>query len=80
MEENWCSLAICILIPCTPEQAFEMYVDGKKHNQKLSNQDYDDIEKYRQMGVTWKELGCLFHMKESSIFKCYKRHKERIAV
>lgn len=57
-----------------------MFADGKKGNQKLSNEDYEAIEKYKEMGVTWKQLGSLFHMQESNIFKRYRKYKERIAI
>lgn len=81
MEENWCSLAICIIVTCTPEQAFAMYADGKRHQVKLDSIDLKAIERYKELGLTWKQIGDLFGLQESTVFKRFKRYSAgRVAV
>lgn len=82
MEENWCCLAISIIMSCTPEQAFQMFQNGKKPQVRLDERDYKAIAFYKQKnGMTWKDIGKLFGIQESTIFKRFKRYNTgRIAI
>jgi Mor family transcriptional regulator len=65
--ENWYVLCIAALGNVTVEQAFEIYSTGKKKATVITEEDTKDMIKLRQKGLTYKEIGEIYCMNESSV-------------
>ena len=63
---------ICIVIGCTPEQAFEMYTSGKKPQLNLNNEDLEAMGQYKENGFTWEQIGELFGLSRQAALRRYK--------
>ncbi|MCW6074477.1 hypothetical protein LAV44_03950 [Clostridium sporogenes] len=67
MDKNWSVLLIAILRKCTGEQPVELYDTGKFTRNKRNNEDIEDMIKFREQGLKFKEIAEIFCMDPSTI-------------
>lgn len=76
-EENYYALAIAILKPVTPEQAFELLDKGhlKKYVQyHYLSDDAEDMEKMRASGMTYKQIASIYGVNVDCVFRILKKN------
>lgn len=78
MNEGYLALLISIFRKFTAEQAF-MALDGKNPKVKINRhkwtaEEFEEIGRYREEGLKWKEIGELFGMRGKSIQTTYQRY------
>ncbi|MDD4528241.1 MAG: AsnC family protein [Candidatus Margulisbacteria bacterium] len=80
MEDNWYALVVAILLKVPPETSFKMLNEGsRKVSSALNDNDTLDMLKYREDGITFKEIGEMYGISESAAYrrmKYYKEHKK----
>ncbi|AWB17234.1 hypothetical protein [Clostridium botulinum] len=80
MNENWCILAIAALYerPCTIEQAFEVFDKGKlTKNKKKSQEDIEDMVKFRNMGMTFEEIADIYCADKRTVCRLINSFKKK---
>ncbi|MBE6067974.1 MAG: hypothetical protein E7211_09825 [Clostridium lundense] len=78
MNENWCALCIAIIKNTTPEQAFEYYLNGKRGvNKTLTNEDVLDMIKFKNEGMTYKEIGQMYGSNWNTVRCRIKYYEEK---
>lgn len=80
MEENWCAFFIATQFEVTPEQAFELYRDGKlgRYNRNISQVDVLEMVSLKTNGMTYKEIGYMYGISSNAAYrriKCYEKNK-----
>lgn len=80
MEENWCALAIAILLKQPPETSFQILEEGKKNQGRsaLDCKDTLDMISFREQGLTYREIGEMYGLKEYVVYKRIKYYNEHI--
>ncbi len=73
---GYLSLAACILSTMTIDEAFDKIAPDPDHDTKnLRQQDTEDIVALRKDGVSWSNIGEIFNMALSAVFKRAQRYK-----
>ena len=79
--ENYMALAVAILGNCPPDAAFRRLENGVSHEtHKWSWEDVDDIQKYREQGLKWKDIAGIYNISTTALHKSFhywKRKKRR---
>lgn len=79
--ENYMALAVSILGNCPPDTAFRRLENGVSYEKhKWSWEDVDDIQKYRDQGLKWKDIAEIYDISASALhknFHYWKRNKRR---
>jgi hypothetical protein len=78
VKENYYALAVCILRKCTPEQAFELLITGKKKRTAKGEAMNDAAEMVRlreEQHMTYQAIGDLYGMNKDAVFRRIKRAK-----
>nr|DAY68079.1 MAG TPA: GcrA cell cycle regulator [Caudoviricetes sp.] len=79
--DGWCALCISILRNVSPDQAFRLFETGVIYEKrKWSWEDIDDIQSYRDQGLSWKDIAEIFNMNKSGLIKNFdywKKNKKR---
>lgn len=70
MNENWCSFFIATQFNVTPEQAFEIYWDGKKY-------EVLNMIKLRQEGLKYKEIGKIYGISSNAVYRRIKYYTKK---
>jgi DNA-directed RNA polymerase specialized sigma24 family protein len=81
MQDNWYALVIAILFKQPPETAFQILEEGERNMNysKLTELDTLDMIKFREEGITYREIGEMYGISESAAYKrimYYKKHKK----
>lgn len=74
MEENWCALFIATQFVVTPEQAFEIFDNGKKNpqNRDITKEDQLQIERLRKQGIKYSEIGEMYGLSTNAVYRRIK--------
>jgi DNA invertase Pin-like site-specific DNA recombinase len=84
MEENWCAFFIATQLEVTPEQAFELYRDGKlgRYNRNITQVDVLEMISFKENGMTYKEIGYMYGISSNAVYRrikyCEKKNGEVI--
>lgn len=71
MRENWYALFIAIKLKVTVEQAFKIFEDGSLKKSKLiTEEDEKDMIAMKKQGITYKEIGMIYGVTDSTV--CHK--------
>lgn len=86
---NLLALWIAIMKNCTPEVAFkymDKFLDGdtdcleKELYFKWTNKEIESLIKFREEGLTYKEIAEIYGVGERSIINAIKNYKKRVPV
>lgn len=71
MEENWCALFIATQYIVTPEQAFQIYWDGKKkkYANDIDKNEVFDMIKLKKDGLKYKEIGEMYGISSNAVYR-----------
>ena len=73
--EGWAALAISVILGVDADVAFDMLTKpskrGVKNKNKYTEQDMADMSKYREQGMSWREIGEIFNISASGAFRIY---------
>lgn len=74
--EGWAALALCIIRGVGIETAFNLLTDHRASTrpQRLSEQDYKDIEALRAQGCSWREIGYMYGREKTAMHHAYDRN------
>ena len=78
MNEGYLALLVSIFREVTPEKAFRA-LEGKMPRVKVNRhkwtaEEFEEIGKYREEGLKWKEIGELYGMRGKTIQTAYTRY------
>ncbi|KGO13868.1 hypothetical protein NZ45_09890 [Clostridium botulinum] len=81
MDKNWCVLLIAILReqPCTREHAVQLYDNGNLFRNKRPKEDIEDMVKFREMGLKFKEIAEIFCLTQSTVCNLVNTFNKKIA-
>jgi hypothetical protein len=79
LRENIAAMYIAILRDdvFTPEQAFRILEGKDIVRHRTSNEDTEDMIAMREQGMTYREIGEIYGMAESSVLKRIKNYKKK---
>jgi DNA invertase Pin-like site-specific DNA recombinase len=75
MPENYCALAISIIKGCSPEQAFDLYYEGRMLPISLTDKraETEDMIALNCKGMSFAEIGDIFGLARGTVGKRIKR-------
>ncbi len=77
MEENYYALALAILKPVTPEQAFQI-ISGQKSKREITTSDIEKMIKMKSQGMTYKQIGEIYGLSAHAVYARIGRAKGRL--
>ena len=77
-EIGWLSLALCILKPCTIEQAFQVIAPDPNITYKdLYQQQTEEMYRLKTQGMNNKEIGEIFGIDSSTVSTRLRRYERQ---
>lgn len=79
MEENWRAFYIATQREVTPEQAFELYRNGKlgRSNRTISQDEVIDMISFKANGMTYKEIGNMYGLTLTAVYQRIRYYKKK---
>jgi len=79
-QENYCALALSIVIDCFPETAFAKLESPRPDtiNKIILPEDISLMERYRKRGLTYKQIGNIFGLHKDVVYSRIKRSNVKI--
>jgi hypothetical protein len=71
---NYYALAVSVLTDCFPEQALAIIAGEAK---PYANAFVDEMQRHRQAGLTWREIGDLFGISGKGAYNSVRRARQR---
>ncbi len=83
LKPNYYALMIAVFGECTPEKAFYAFEKAKQIKKKINNSNptitkEDEVDMYlmKNQGFTYKQIGKIYGISETSVYRRVKRTKE----
>ena len=74
--DGWMALCIAIL-RCVPQHEAFRLLYNPAIKRKWSEDDYLEIEELRKSGESWRNIGEMFGINKSNVFRQYQRWNEK---
>jgi len=80
---NYYAMAVAILAECNIETAFEKlqsdHPDMVSSRHTLTPEDTEDMRKIKAEGITWKALGEIYCIPETTAYRRLRHRKEKVS-